>query len=55
MGLGSSFLRAENQADWRILALLHPMLKGVIEIKVHLSGIGIAELTHLQIDPDQRA
>jgi hypothetical protein len=29
------------------------MFAGVVEIKVHLPGIGIAELAHLEVDDDQ--
>src|SRR5579875_1275479 len=45
----SSLLRAEDEAHWRVLAWLYPMLTRVVEIEVHLAGVGVAELANLQV------
>jgi hypothetical protein len=53
VGFRGSLFRAENESDRRIFSRLHPMFAGVIEIKMHLPGISVAELAHLQIYNDQ--
>lgn len=47
------FVGAEDQADRRILFGVRPVLARVIEIEVHLSGVGVRELAELQVDYDQ--
>jgi len=47
------FLTAEDEADRRIFALAHPMFARVIQIHVHLSGIGVSESSALEIDNDE--
>ena len=54
-GFGCSLARTKNQTDRRIFAFLHPVLAGVIEIEVHLSGIRISEAIRLEVDDDQTA
>jgi hypothetical protein len=41
---------AEDQAHGRVLAVLRPVLAGVVEVKVHLSGVGMGELAEFEID-----
>src|ERR1035437_5692856 len=41
-GLLGTLLRAENQAKWRILAWLRPMVTGVVQVHVHLPGVRLA-------------
>ena len=52
VGFRGSLFCAENESDRRIFSRFHPMLAGVIEIKVHLPGISVAELAHLEVDDD---
>ncbi len=53
MGFGDTLFSAENQAHRRILASLHPMFAGVVEVQVHLTCVGIAELAGLEINDDK--
>ncbi len=46
--------RAEDQADRGVFLGVCPMFAGVIQIKIHLSGVGVCELPQLQFDDDQR-
>ena len=39
VGLGSSLFGAQDQSNWRVLAGLHPVLSGVVEVHMHLSCI----------------
>ena len=50
---GRTFFGAQDQADRRILAGLHPVLARVVQIEVHLSGVGVAELADLEVDDDE--
>ncbi len=52
-GDGGVFVGAENEADGWIFAGFHPMFAGVVEVKVHLAGIGVGEGTDFEIDDDQ--
>ena len=52
-GDGFVFLRTQNQPDRRILAVLHPVLSSVVQIQVHLTGVGVGELAELQVDDHQ--
>src|SRR5437899_778669 len=52
-GDGLVLLRAEDQADGRVLARLHPVIAGIVEVEVHLAGIGVGELADLEVDDDQ--
>src|ERR1700689_3386116 len=45
--------RTENQADRRILIRECPVLTSIVQIEIHLSGVGVSELTNLQIDDNQ--
>ena len=53
MGLGSTLFGAEDQADWRVLAGLCPVLAGVVEVEMHLASVGIAELADFEVDNDE--
>ena len=55
VGFGRTLARTKNQTDRRIFAFLHPVLAGVIEIEVHLSGIRISESIRLEVDDYQTA
>ena len=49
------FARAKNQANWRILAGLHPMFACKIAIKIHLSDVGVNQRGNFQVNDDQTA
>lgn len=53
MRLGRALLRTQDEANGRILAGLDPVLARVIQVEVHLAGIGVAEAAHLQVDDHQ--
>jgi hypothetical protein len=53
VGFRRSLFRAEDESNRRIFSRLHPMFAGIIEIEVHLPGIGVAELAYLEVDDDQ--
>src|SRR5256885_4039262 len=36
-------LRAQNDAHGRIFAFLGPVLSGVVEVEIHLAGVGVRE------------
>src|SRR5450759_4054543 len=42
--------RAKNQPDRRVLVRLRPVFAHVVEVKMHLTGIGMRELADLQIN-----
>src|SRR5436190_4173009 len=44
---------AKNKSNRRVLVRLSPMLARIVEIKMHLAGIGVRKLSHLQIDNDE--
>src|SRR5260370_4989784 len=46
VGLGSSLFGAQNESDWRVLAGLHPVLAGVVQVHVHLPSVRVAKLCH---------
>src|SRR5258708_32670892 len=50
MGLGCTFLSAENQSHRRVFSRLHPMFAGVVEVQGHLPSIGVAELANLEVN-----
>ncbi len=52
---GFVLLSAEDDADRRVFALVVPVFPGVVQIKVHLPGVGVGELAELQVDDDQAA
>ena len=54
-GDGFVFLGAENEADGRIFLRARPMFARIIEIHVHLAGIGVGEPAALEIDDDEAA
>jgi hypothetical protein len=43
VGLCRSFFSAQNESDWRVLAGLHPVLVGIVQIQVHLPSIRVTE------------
>ena len=45
--------RAQNQSDWWVLVRLCPMFAGIVQVEMHLTGIGVRELPNLQIDDDE--
>ena len=47
--------RAEDQADRRVLIGEGPVLASIGEVKIHLSGIGVAEAPDFEVDDDQTA
>ena len=55
VGLCCSLFGAENESDWRVLAWLHPVLAGVVQIEVHLPSVRVTELAHLEVNNDQAA
>lgn len=55
MGNGVIPLRAKNHPHRRILPLMNPMLFSVVEIDVHLPGVGMSEAAQFQVDHDEAA
>ena len=53
MGNGFVFLRAENETDRRIFVGACPMFARVVQIHVHLAGVGVGEPAALEIDDDE--
>ena len=53
VGFCGALLRAEDQANWRILAGLHPVFAGVVEVHMHLPRICIAKPIYLEIHDQQ--
>src|SRR5882724_12478290 len=53
VGFCCSLLGTQNESDWRVLAGLHPVLAGVIQIEVHLPSVRITELPYLDVNDDQ--
>jgi hypothetical protein len=43
----------EDQADRRVFIWICPMLARVIQVEIHLSGVGVSEFTKFQLDNDQ--
>lgn len=52
---GVILLRAQDQPDRWILLRHGPVFARVVEIEMHLSGIGVRELAEFQVDDDQAA
>jgi hypothetical protein len=52
---GEVLLGAEDDADGWVLAGVGPVFAGVVEVEVHLAGVGVGELAELQVDNDQAA
>src|SRR6266436_4985879 len=52
---GVVLFRAKDQANRRVFVRLRPIFASVVEIEVHLAGIGMGELADLQIDDDEAA
>jgi len=52
---GGVFLRAEEEADRRVLIGIGPVLARVVQIHVHLPGVGVGEFAHLEVDDDEAA
>ena len=48
-----AFGGAQYQAHRWIFAGFHPMFAGIIQVEVHLAGVGIAELADFEIDHHQ--
>jgi hypothetical protein len=44
---------AQDQPNRRVFAGLHPVLTGIVQVHVHLPGIGVAELANLEVDDQQ--
>ena len=53
MGDRCVFLRAEDQADRRAFMPMRPIFTRVVEIQVHLAGIGMSKFTEFQIHNDE--
>jgi hypothetical protein len=41
---------AQDQADRRVLAVDGPVLARVVEVEMHLAGVGVGERAELEID-----
>ena len=41
---------AKDQTDRRIFICICPMLSGIVQVEIHLSCIGVGELSKLQLD-----
>ena len=55
MRLSSALLGAKDQADGRVFAGFGPVFAGVVEVEMHLAGVGVAELANLQVGQEQAA
>lgn len=55
VSLCRALFRAENEADRRVFAGLGPIVAGVIQVEVHLAGVGVAEFSDLQVGQKQAA
>lgn len=53
MRFRGSLLGAEDQAYGRVFAGFGPVLAGVVEVEMHLAGVGVAELANLQVGQEQ--
>ena len=51
--LGNALCCADNEANRRVLFGLRPVLTGIVEVQVHLAGVGVAELAGFQVDDQQ--
>lgn len=47
--------RAQDQTDGRVLAWQSPVLSGVVQVHMHLAGIGMREAADLHVDDHQAA
>lgn len=52
---GMAFVGAQDQAHWRVLIWVGPMLLGIVAVHMHLPHIGMGQATQLQVDDDQAA
>jgi hypothetical protein len=52
---GAHRFAGQDDADRWILALVGPVLAGVVDVQVHLAGVGVGELAELEVDDDQAA
>ncbi|GGY24463.1 hypothetical protein GCM10007387_02510 [Pseudoduganella albidiflava] len=56
MGFIAAFAGTQDQAYRWVLTRFHPVLAGIVQVHVHLAGIGMAELAELadlEIDDQQ--
>ena len=53
LGEGLVLLGAEDQSDGRVLALSDPVLPRIVQVEVHLPGVGVGEAAYLQVDDHQ--
>ncbi len=53
MGYRCILFGTQDQTDWGILIVVRPVLGNVVQIHVHLAGIGVRELIQFQVDYDQ--
>jgi hypothetical protein len=44
---------AENETDWRVLIRQTPMFASIVQIEIHLSGVGVRKLTDLKVDNNE--
>ena len=49
MGDRFVFLRAENDVHARVLVVVRSVLSCVVEVQVHLPGVGMGERANLQV------
>src|SRR5712692_6903419 len=53
LGYGVVFLGAEDEPDRWVLAWECPVFPRIVEVEVHLAGVGVRELVELEVDDDQ--
>jgi hypothetical protein len=49
------FGSTQDKPNWWILVLASPVFPCIVEVKVHLPGIGVSELAEFEIDQQQAA
>ena len=55
VGDGFVLLRAKDQANRRVFMLVRPVFAGVVQVEMHLSGVGVSKHAQFQIDDHQAA
>ena len=51
-GGGVIFLGAEDEADGRVFARARPVFAGVVQIQMHLAGVGVGDRTLKNLNTD---
>lgn len=47
--------RAEDESDRRVFASARPVFAGVVQVKVHLAGVGVSERLDFEVNHQQAA